>query len=418
MPKKIFLISCFVLLLQIVSIITIVQAQQIDESEYIDIRGSVYQRLKLYLDLGNFNTTLVKNTLERNLLWSGVFELKEEYDAELKLEFIAESNNSISTRLTTDENVLLFERAIELNDNQDVLEKNVIELLQRIIFHLTKKKGILGTAIIYAEQKLAEPKRIVITDTHNRIKSNIIKNYSYNILPKWSPNGSSFIYTENSRKGSRVAHVDLKTKKRTTLIYSRTGISSGGTWNKKTKDIIATISSNGNPDLYLFTKKGFIIEKLTTFSSIETSPSYSPDGKEIVFVSSRSGSVQLYKMNLLKKMSKRISFIGRYNTDPKWSNDGRYIVYAGRVKGVFQIFLMNAITLEIKQLTFGNRTSEEPNWSPDDRLIIFSSKISGESKIYIMTVDGKYIRKLTKSKKGIRETNPDWTYNFNYKYLR
>ena len=110
--------------------------------------------------------------------------------------------------------------------------------------------------------------------------------------------------------------------------------------------------------------------------------------------------------------------MGKYNTDPKWSNDGNYIVYAGLKSGIFQIFLMNIQGEVLRQLTFGKKSSEEPSWSPDDRLIVFSSKISGEAKLYVMTVDGEYARRLTSSPKGIKEINPDWAYNFKWKYLK
>ena len=51
-----------------------------------------------------------------------------------------------------------------------------------------------------------------------------------------------------------------------------------------------------------------IQEKLTDHPSIDTSPSYSPDGKFITFNSDRSGYQQIYVMKSDGSKVKRISF--------------------------------------------------------------------------------------------------------------
>lgn len=411
-----------------------------EENNYIDIKGSLYQRIKVYPEWEGtaiYNTRAVLATLRKNLQWSGVFDLKKKKkDASLKFIIAKKTTlsnlgadkvdygvqDSIVVKIFTKEDELLWQSSFKNSRQKEILENNIIDFVQSVIYKISRKKGILATAIIYSEQKGIQPKRIIITDTHHRSKKIIISNLEYNILPRWTPNEKGFIYTASSFRGTRILFLDLKKKQMRVLISSNDGISTGGSWNKKNGDLIATVSKNGNADIYLFANpisgEGNIKQRLTNFSSIDTSPSLSPNGKTLLFVSNRSGTVQIYASNLKTGVQKRLSFMGKYNTDPKWSNDGNYIVYAGLKNGVFQIFLMNPNGEVLRQLSFGKKSSEEPSWSPDDRLIVFSSKVSGEAKLYVMTIDGEYVRRLTQSGKGIKEINPDWAANFQWKYLK
>ena len=55
------------------------------------------------------------------------------------------------------------------------------------------------------------------------------------------------------------------------------------------KKIIMSFASNGNSDIYTMNLENRMVERITNHSSIDTSPSYSPDGKYICFNSDRSG---------------------------------------------------------------------------------------------------------------------------------
>ena len=411
-----------------------------EKNDYIDIKGSLYQRIQIYPKWEGtaiYNTRFVLATFKKNLEWSGVFTVKKKKN-QASLKFIIakkiafngisqdnqddEVRDVITVKIFTQDDELLLQGFFKNNRNDEKLEDNIIDFVQHIIYKISQKKGTLGSAIIYSEQKSSDPKRIIITDTHHKRKKIIISNLKYNVLPRWTPSEKGFIYTSSSFLGTRIFFLDLRKKQLKILISSNEGIATGGSWNRKNGDLVATLSKKGNADIYLFADpisgKGNIKQRLTTFSSIDTSPSLAPNGEELLFVSNRSGTSQIYHMNLKTREQKRLSFMGNYNTDPKWSNDGNYIVYAGLKNSVFQIFLMNTQGKVLRQLTFGKKSSEEPSWSPDDRLIVFSSKISGEAKLYVMTVDGEYARRLTSSSKGIKEINPDWAYNFQWKYLK
>ena len=55
-------------------------------------------------------------------------------------------------------------------------------------------------------------------------------------------------------------------------------------------------AKDGNSDIYTMDLENRIVEKITNHPSIDTSPSFSPDGKYIAFNSDRSGYQQIYVM--------------------------------------------------------------------------------------------------------------------------
>ncbi len=74
------------------------------------------------------------------------------------------------------------------------------------------------------------------------------------------------------------------------------------------KKIIMSFAQEGNSDIYTMDIKTRVVEKLTDHPSIDTSPSYSPDGSYITFNSDRSGFQQIYTMKSDGTNVKRISF--------------------------------------------------------------------------------------------------------------
>ena len=85
-----------------------------------------------------------------------------------------------------------------------------------------------------------------------------------------------------------------------------------------------SFAKDGNSDIYTMDLDSRIVERITEHSSIDTSPSFSPDGKFIAFNSDRSGLQQIYVMRSDGSDVKRITFgNGIYGT-PVWSPKRRF----------------------------------------------------------------------------------------------
>ncbi|MCH2187765.1 hypothetical protein MK280_18070, partial [Myxococcota bacterium] len=129
-------------------------------------------------------------------------------------------------------------------------------------------------------------------------------------------------------------------------------------------------------------------------------------GQRIVFVSDRSGAPQLYIMTRDGGSVRRLTYNGSYNTAPAWSPDGRWIVYETRVQGQFDLWLTDPSGEVNLPLVTHPRSDESPSWSPDSRRIVFSSARRGVPDLYSVDLKGQNLRRLTR-KQG-KNLQPEW----------
>ena len=125
------------------------------ETNYIDIKGSLYQRIKIYPKWEGtaiYNTRLVVATLKKNLEWSGVFDVKKKKkQANLKfiiakknvLEYSSKDNanyeiqDAIEVKVLTQEDKLLLQGSFENSSDPKELENNTIDFVQNIIYKIS-----------------------------------------------------------------------------------------------------------------------------------------------------------------------------------------------------------------------------------------------------------------------------------------
>ena len=132
------------------------------ETNYIDIKGSLYQRIKIYPKWEGtaiYNTRLVVATLKKNLEWSGVFDVKKKKkQANLKfiiakknvLEYSSKDNanyeiqDAIEVKVLTQEDKLLLQGSFENSSDPKELENNTIDFVQNIIYKIFAKKHFIA----------------------------------------------------------------------------------------------------------------------------------------------------------------------------------------------------------------------------------------------------------------------------------
>jgi dipeptidyl aminopeptidase/acylaminoacyl peptidase len=81
--------------------------------------------------------------------------------------------------------------------------------------------------------------------------------------------------------------------------------------------------------------------------------------------------------------------------EPAWSPDGRRIAFRRSGPGFNDIFVMDADGQNQVQLTNAPGSDSEPAWSPDGQLIAFRSNRDADSEIYVMGADGQNQTRLT-----------------------
>ena len=417
--NKLILCVFFVSVISFISLESAVFA--IDDEEIIDITGLNYGILQITIkanhtgvDTQNKLVELV-GLLEKNLLWSGYFDLRKSYeDSDLVLHLNLVAEKEIQAKIFSQEGTLLYSSIKPLN-KETTIDELIIALVEEIIIQLTGEKSILKSAIAYVKRDQTNQYKLTLTDTFGKKRRTLYKDKNFNILPRWSPDASSILFTSLTGKGSQIKQLIISSL-HVKILFSDLGKLSGGTWSKSGKQIILTLTKSGNPDLYLLQLNGGAAKRLTFRTSSESNPRWSPDGSRLLFVSNRSGTVQIYQRILASGEIFRMTFEGSYNVEPSWSNDGAHIVFSGITEEKkFHIFMMDREGEFVQQLTNGDVSAEQPVWSPNGRQILYVSKIGYDQKLFIIRADGSFKRRLTQSKSGISEFNPSWTANFLWK---
>ncbi|MGD8727062.1 MAG: protein kinase [Gemmatimonadales bacterium] len=144
--------------------------------------------------------------------------------------------------------------------------------------------------------------------------------------------------------------------------------------------------------------------RVTSDTSLNVSPVWTPDGEHLLFISDRDGPRGLYAVQL--------DDAGRPRGEPirveagleahslSLSADGRTLAYSRLTfrSNIVRIALpaIGPISItEVEPVTVGNQTVENHDVSHDGRWLAYDSDLEGNQDIYLMPLDGGEPRRLT-----------------------
>jgi TolB protein len=274
-----------------------------------------------------------------------------------------------------------------------------------LIETLTGVPGIFQTQIAVA-RKSREGRELWVMDVDGQNLRPVTQNGSLNLLPSWTSDGRSLIFTSYIKHNPNLYRVRLSNG-RLSLLSAERGLNTGGAMSPDGQKIALTLSRDGNSEIYVMSADRTGLKRLTREWAIDSSPTWSPDGRRLAFVSSRFGDPHIFVMNADGSEPRRLTDKGNYNTTPDWSPRGDLIAFTARdERNVFDIFTVDVSTRVIRRLTQDQGNNEEPSFSPDGNHIVFTSTREGRSQVWVMAVDGTNQRRLT-SKGGF--ATPAWS---------
>lgn len=272
---------------------------------------------------------------------------------------------------------------------------------------LTGNFGVFGSKIAFVSTTSGN-KEIYSCDFDGFNPRQITHHKSISLSPAWSYDSRWIAYVSYAKGKPDIFIKNLKDNLGAIVNYK--GINISPDWMPAKLNLAATLSFSGDQEIYLLTRKGEIIKRVTKSWGSNVSPKFSPDGGKIAFTSSRSGNPQIYIQRLDSEEAQRITFSGKYNTSPSWSPDGKKIAYVGIERNKINIFVISVephIGNPV-QLTADQGDNEDPCWSPDGSLIVFkSNRNGGRSHLFVMTAAGTDQRQLL-SMSGV-QSEPDWS---------
>ena len=353
--------------------------------------------------------TVFRQTLEADLQASGWFSLAGGGRAEFSL--LGEAAMAGASLEVRCEAYNAASREKLLGKTYKITGRKVRRLAHKvaddIVLALTGRKGMASTRILLIGNRTGK-KEVYLCDADGQNLRQLTRDNTISMAPKWSWDGSRFVYTSFRSQFPDVYLVNLNTGDRK-CIANYPGLNSSAAFSPDARAVALILSKDGNPDLYIKDLAGGALTRLTsTRRAAEASPAWSPDGRQIVFVSDRSGTPQLYVMDRSGGKPRRLTSRGSQNVDPDWGANG-YIAYCSYIGRIYQVFVMNPATMEFKQVTREDANYEDPSWAPDGRHIVCTRTVNYRSRIFMIdTLGGSLIPLLPESERG-DWVAPNWS---------
>jgi len=275
------------------------------------------------------------------------------------------------------------------------LRSIVHRFANEIVYTFTGVRGVFGTEIAFtARPERSRGKELYVVGMDGKDLRKVTANRSFNLFPRWSPDGRWLAYT-SFRTGAPAVYLrNVSTGAEKEVVRfggskAPGGFSPDGVW------LYAGVSQAGNSDIYRVRVVGGAAEKVVDGWGLEVSPSPSPDGRRIAFVSDRGGSPQIYVKTIGAAGETRISSGTDYATSPSWSPAGDRIAYTARSGGRFVVATVapdGTGTREVASAPDGD--CEDPSFSPDGRSLVYTYRKRGYSALKIISSDGRRQRTL------------------------
>lgn len=243
--------------------------------------------------------------------------------------------------------------------------------------------------VIFSRYIDAKQSEIVIADYTLSYQKVVIKG-GLNIFPKWADNSQeSFYYTTYNREKPTLVKANLFTGQRTEIISSE-GMIVCSDVSEDGKNLLLTMSPEGQPDIYLYNTLTRIKSKVTTYKGIDVSGSFVENDSKVVFVSDRLKYPNIFAKKIGSRGIERLVYHGRNNSSA--TTHENYIVYSSREgdnefsKNSFNLYLISTQSDFIRRLTTNGR-NQFPKFSSDGESVLFIKTYQGKSSLGILRLN-------------------------------
>jgi len=275
------------------------------------------------------------------------------------------------------------------------LRSIVHRFANEIVYTFTGVRGVFGTEIAFtARSEKSRGKELYLVGMDGKDLHKVTDNRSFNLFPRWSPDGQWLAYT-SFRTGTPAVYLRNVSTGAEKEVIRTGGSKAPGGFSPEGVWLCAGVSQAGNSDIYRVRVVGGASEKVVEGWGLDVSPAPSPDGRRIAFVSDRGGSPQIYVKTIGIAGEARISTGAGYATSPSWSPAGDRIAYTVRSGGRFVVATVAPDGSDPREVASApDGDCEDPSFSPDGRSLVYTYRKRGYSALKIIASDGRRQRTL------------------------
>lgn len=239
--------------------------------------------------------------------------------------------------------------------------------------------------------------------------------------PTLSPEGKTILFQSDRTGHSEVYTMNMDGTNLKQLTFNNANDDSPA-WSPDGKKIVFTSERDGDPEIYIMDPDGKNQKRLTSTPGDDSHPKFSPDGLRIVFNSARTTPdlkadwgkqhIEIFTMKTDGSDVKQVTTFKTLTTYPSMSPDGTKFLYR-KVTNTCgfnwdlstslrnsEVFVMNVDGTG--EINVSNNAAFDgwPVWTPDGRVVFASNRggVPSRSALYIVQADGSKLQIITDPK--------------------
>lgn len=341
--------------------------------------GSVPPATLVVVRSGNSNTKAILDTAFRVDGRFDVVATTNEAHFAIAVDPVGASSARLSIYSGVPE-TLMFSETLDGESSLDA----VYQAIDRAVFKTRRgDKGFWAGKLAFINEESGAPEVCVSDLLFQRVVQ--LTNDRVSALgPKWSPDGSSIVYTSYKSGFPDIYRIDLRTNSRQ-VIANYKGLNTGACYSPDGSRMAMIISGGANSDVWVRDASGRM-KNLTKSRGLEAAPAWSPDGTRLVFSSDERGGPQLYVMPSTGGSSRRLATnISGDCAQPDWNPvHENKIAFSAALGSGRQIVIFDSRLGKSRIISNEPGDAIEPHWLADGRHLVYTHRRANRSEIKIM----------------------------------